>query len=255
MSRVVGKKKHGLSPSAGTSVGPSAGTLAGTLADLRQLLRAQRQAREAEAREHAARLAERLATERAAARNTAAREREVFHQAIGAVQPLRRGTAHRVIHTPPAPAWSPLPPSAIRSLAEPRSMHEALSDGFDPAWRGDHVAADDTPIAYGQEGVGTDVLVKLRHGVWRAQGQVDLHGLSRDQARELLVAFLAEARHRQWRCVRIIHGQGWSSPGGTAILKARVPSWLVQSPHVRAFVQAPASDGGAGALLVLLRLD
>ncbi|MEX8502793.1 MAG: Smr/MutS family protein [Leptothrix ochracea] len=243
----MGKKKHGLSPSAA----PLAGTLAGTLADLRQLLREQRKAREAQEREHAAR----LAAERAAARNTAAREREVFHQAIGAVQPLRRGPAHRVIHAPPPPAWSPLPPSAFRSLAEPRSMQEALSDGFDPAWRGDHTAATDTPIAYGQEGVGTDVLVKLRHGVWRPQGQVDLHGLSRDQARELLVAFLAEAHHRHWRCVRIIHGQGWSSPSGTAILKARVPSWLVQSPHVRAFVQAPAAEGGAGALLVLLRLE
>jgi DNA-nicking Smr family endonuclease len=36
------------------------------------------------------------------------------------------------------------------------------------------------------------------------------------------------------------------------VLKARVRRWLVQKNEVLAFVQARASDGGNGALMVLL---
>uniref|UniRef100_UPI00192A2D03 Smr/MutS family protein n=1 Tax=Escherichia coli TaxID=562 RepID=UPI00192A2D03 len=54
------------------------------------------------------------------------------------------------------------------------------------------------------------------------------------------------------RCVRIIHGKGHGSPGKKPVLKSRVRRWLVQKNEVLAFVQARASDGGAGALIVLL---
>jgi DNA-nicking Smr family endonuclease len=36
-------------------------------------------------------------------------------------------------------------------------------------------------------------------------------------------------------------------------LKAKVQRWLVQKTEVLAFVQAKPSEGGAGAMLVLLR--
>jgi DNA-nicking Smr family endonuclease len=53
--------------------------------------------------------------------------------------------------------------------------------------------------------------------------------------------------------VRVIHGKGNGSPGREPVLKSRVKSWLVQKNEVIAFAQARASDGGHGALLVLLR--
>jgi DNA-nicking Smr family endonuclease len=37
------------------------------------------------------------------------------------------------------------------------------------------------------------------------------------------------------------------------VLKAKVQRWLVQKSQVLAFVQAKPAEGGAGALLVLLR--
>jgi DNA-nicking Smr family endonuclease len=37
------------------------------------------------------------------------------------------------------------------------------------------------------------------------------------------------------------------------VLKAKVRSWLVQKNEVVAFAQARASDGGNGALMVLLQ--
>jgi DNA-nicking Smr family endonuclease len=43
------------------------------------------------------------------------------------------------------------------------------------------------------------------------------------------------------------------SPGREPVLKVRVRRWLGQHAGVIAFTQARASDGGAGALIVLLR--
>jgi len=53
--------------------------------------------------------------------------------------------------------------------------------------------------------------------------------------------------------VRIVHGKGNGSPGREPVLKAKVRSWLVQRAEVIAFTQARASEGGHGALVVLLR--
>jgi DNA-nicking Smr family endonuclease len=52
--------------------------------------------------------------------------------------------------------------------------------------------------------------------------------------------------------VRVVHGKGLGSPGKTPVLKSKVQRWLVQKNEVLAFVQAKGSEGGAGALVVLL---
>ena len=52
--------------------------------------------------------------------------------------------------------------------------------------------------------------------------------------------------------MRVVHGKGNGSPGRQSVLKGKVRSWLVQKAEVLAFVQAGPSDGGSGALLVLL---
>jgi DNA-nicking Smr family endonuclease len=53
--------------------------------------------------------------------------------------------------------------------------------------------------------------------------------------------------------LRVVHGKGLGSPGKTPVLKSKVHSWLVQKNQVLAFVQAKPAEGGAGALLVLLK--
>ena len=68
-----------------------------------------------------------------------------------------------------------------------------------------------------------------------------------------LAAFIAAACRSGVRCVRVVHGKGHGSPGKTSVLRAKVPGWLIQKHEVLAFVQARPPDGGAGALLVLLR--
>jgi DNA-nicking Smr family endonuclease len=101
-------------------------------------------------------------------------------------------------------------------------------------------------------GVAADVLRRLRTGQWAVQGQVDLHGHTRDQAREALTQFLHHAGKQGWRCVRVVHGKGHGSPGRQPVLKGKVRNWLVQRQEVLAFAHARGPDGGAGALIVLL---
>jgi DNA-nicking Smr family endonuclease len=96
------------------------------------------------------------------------------------------------------------------------------------------------------------VLNKLRRGTWAIQGQIDLHGLRRDEAREALSGFIRQSHQQGRRCVRVVHGKGHGSPGKAPVLKAKVQRWLAQRREVIAFAQAPGPQGGAGALVVLL---
>ena len=85
------------------------------------------------------------------------------------------------------------------------------------------------------------------------QGELDLHGLTRDEAREALGQFLAVSLQQGRRCLRLIHGRGLRSPGREPVLKHLSKNWLAQREEILAFCQARPHDGGEGALLVLLR--
>ena len=125
---------------------------------------------------------------------------------------------------------------------------EAISDEFDV----ESLLETDAALSFRRPDIGPEVPRKLRRGVWAVQAQLDLHGLRRDEARERLALFVHDARRGGLRCVRVVHGKGNGSPGREPVLKSRVKAWLVQKNEVIAFVQARASDGGTGALLVLL---
>jgi DNA-nicking Smr family endonuclease len=161
---------------------------------------------------------------------------------VGPVVRLRRQGRAELIRSRPAPH------PRQRELDEAEVMRVALSDEFDP----ESLMETDDQLSYRQAGIGDDVLKKLRRGVWVTQGQIDLHGLTRDAAREALAGFLIDAGKRGWRCVRVVHGKGLGSPGRQPVLKGKVRSWLVQRQEVLAFTQARGPDGGAGALIVLL---
>lgn len=53
--------------------------------------------------------------------------------------------------------------------------------------------------------------------------------------------------------VQVIHGKGLGSPGREPVLKGLVLGWLMHRPEVLAFCQARPHEGGAGALMVLLK--
>ncbi len=104
-----------------------------------------------------------------------------------------------------------------------------------------------------RDGISLGTLRKLRRGQYAVQACCDLHGLTRQQAHAETLAFLAEARAQNWRCIKIIHGKGLRSPQGLPVLKRRVETTLLRTDAVLAFCSAPPWNGGHGAVLVLLR--
>jgi DNA-nicking Smr family endonuclease len=184
----------------------------------------------------AAELARREAERRAEA------ERNLFARAVGAVQPL---PVKERVHIPP---YRPTPRPLQQDLDDQAALVESMSDEFDVSTLLDV----DDQLSFRRPGIGTDVTRKLRKGDWSIQGQLDLHGLRSDEARTALGQFIRDAKRMGWRCVRVVHGKGLGSPGKEPVLKSKVQRWLVQKNEVLAFVQAKPSDGGAGALVVLL---
>ena len=136
-----------------------------------------------------------------------------------------------------------------RQADEAQALAASLSDEVDVTT----LLETDDALSFRREGIGPDVLARLRRGQWSIQRQLDLHGLTRDGAREALAQFIRQAERDGLRCVRVIHGKGNGSPGREPVLKGKVRAWLVQKTEVIAFTQASAADGGHGAVLVLLR--
>jgi DNA-nicking Smr family endonuclease len=171
------------------------------------------------------------------------RDAELFRSAIGAVAPLPPSNKA----TASAPRPLPIPRQHLAD--EQAALAESLSDEFNV----DTLLDTDEALSFARNGIGPDTLRKLRRGHWVIQGQLDLHGMRREEARESLAEFLRNAVKRGTRCVRIIHGKGLGSVNKEPVLKNKVRSWLVQKEEVIAFCQAKAADGGAGALVVLLK--
>ncbi|MDP3083546.1 MAG: Smr/MutS family protein, partial [Rubrivivax sp.] len=175
-------------------------------------------------------------------REAAERARHAFANAVG---PVTRLAGRDVIE--PQPALTP-PWPRQRELDEQAALREAWSDEVDV----ESLLLTDDGLSFRRPGVGTDVVVKLRRGLWSIQAQIDLHGLRRDPARDALAAFIRGATRSGHRCVRVVHGKGLGSPGREPVLKARALRWLAQCDDVVAFAQASGPQGGAGALIVLL---
>ena len=185
----------------------------------------------------------REAAERAASHERERRERELFASSVGPITPLAASGRTQL------PATRPAPEPLQRRRDEAAALRETLSDEFDV----ESLLETDAALSYRRADIGADVVKKLRRGGWVIQGEVDLHGLRRDEARAALTAFMRDAERRGWRCVRVVHGKGHGSPGREPVLKHRVHGWLVQKAAVLAFTQARAAEGGSGALVVLLR--
>lgn len=167
----------------------------------------------------------------------------LFRHAMSGAKPI--DMRNRVVLERPAPSPSPIKREADEQAALSESLNAPLSfeDRLD---MGDEAA-------FLRTGLPRRVLSDLRRGRWVLQGQIDLHGLTRDEARAALGHFLTASLQQGHRCIRVIHGKGLGSPGRVSILKQLSRGWLAQREEILAFCQAGPHDGGAGALLVLMR--
>ncbi len=169
-------------------------------------------------------------------------EKNLFTQAVGKVKRLPDKQILNLTLAPPPP----LPKQ--KKLADAEVMRESISDDFDVS----SLLDTDDALSFRRPGISVEVTRRLRRGEWAIQGQLDLHGLRTEEARDALGQFIRESHKKGLRCLRVVHGKGHGSPGKSPVLKGRVQSWLVQKVQVLAFVQAKPAEGGGGALMVLL---
>jgi len=128
-------------------------------------------------------------------------------------------------------------------------MYDAMHDDRDPDEldSGEH-------LSWRRDGVQNRVMKKLRNGYYSIQDEVDLHGMTVPQAREILTEFVASvADQHKSCCVRIIHGKGRKTSTDSPVMKPFVSSWLRQRRFVLAFCSCKPVHGGTGAVYVLLR--
>lgn len=175
-----------------------------------------------------------------------ATDEELFARATEEVK--RASWRHKSPNTPSLP----LPPPSHESGSEERRMMEAAVDGAP-----EMAVLDHPEYIEGWMGVaGKRFLTNLRNGLYSIQGQIDLHGLTREEARAAVEEFISSMSRFRSCCVKIIHGRGINSPNDRAVLKESLQQWLStrrMSRHVVAYASAPLRDGGVGAVYVLLR--
>jgi DNA-nicking Smr family endonuclease len=140
------------------------------------------------------------------------------------------------------PRERPAPYPRQTRLDEKATLQESLAP-FSP----DDAMETGEELLFVRPGVSRQTLRKMRKGHWVVEAQIDLHGLDRHQAHAETEEFLKKAKKRGLRCVRIVHGKG------LGVLKSALRKWLPMKNEVLAFTQAPAAQGGGGALLVLLK--
>jgi DNA-nicking Smr family endonuclease len=136
--------------------------------------------------------------------------------------------------------------------AESYALLSDLVEGIGPF----DIADTDEYIEGLAPGLDRRLLRGLRRGDYAVQAHIDLHGLKRDEARVRVEQFLHDARLHSHRCVLIIHGRGLNSKDQIPVLKESVRVWLTRgriSHSVLCFATARPTDGGAGAVYVLLR--
>lgn len=167
----------------------------------------------------------------------------LFRRAVADATPLPPSDRVERMHPRPKPI------ARQRLRDEQQVLVDALSDPWD--WEAAVSTGDE--LFYSRPGVPLAALRKLRRGGWVIKGELDLHGHTGIEARIALAAFLNRCMAEDRRCVRIIHGKGLGSKNRLPVLKSKVRHWLMQREDVLAFCQARTVDGGAGAVIVLLK--
>lgn len=174
---------------------------------------------------------------------------------LQAMQGVRRAGEH------PAPVHAPAK-TRKPSTPEPRpnlkvELETAELEAFAQAignLKLDVTFSDRIPEEDELKPLGTNRLRQLKRGVIAVDRQLDLHGLTREEALEALPRFLTSAAAHGEKAVLVITGKGNNSPG-EPVLQQAVAGWLRDAGKklVVEYAPAPREMGGSGALVVFLR--
>lgn len=176
------------------------------------------------------------------------REKALFLAEMAGVTPLPKDPRGRVERRRPS---APRPLSEtddLEALADLRDLVEGRS-AFTIQYTDEYMEG----VA---PGVDRRLAQRLHRGDYAVQAHIDLHGHTVVEARVAVTQFLMSAYLSGQRCVLLIHGRGLNSKDNRPVLKEQVRIWLSHgrlSRLVLAFATAPVTNGGAGAVYVLLR--
>lgn len=174
-------------------------------------------------------------------------EGALFRQAVGGVEPVKKG--------PGLVTGGPPPEDRIRIQTEDDEVMEQLAILVGGSGEFDFAESDEF-VEGSISGLDRRIVQKLRRGEYAIQGHLDLHGMIKADARPALERFVLASRRAGKRCVLIVHGRGLHSKDQIPVLKQGVQQWLSRGRVAReviAFATARPCDGGAGAVYVLLR--
>lgn len=128
----------------------------------------------------------------------------------------------------------------IKNLRETEDTLFYFSDEYEP------LLNDESAVKYLRENEDSHLLKRLRRGDFEPELFLDLHGLTREQAKLELASLIQACENENIGCASIMTGYG------TFTLKKQIPRWLVQHPKVRALHQAPREWGGDASILILV---
>ena len=170
---------------------------------------------------------------------------DLFLRAMAGVKPVQPSPVPTALGGKPA-----IRPAAVVSDEERRVFLDALNNlRLDVSFR-DEVPGEGEPV----RPLPVNRLRELKRGAIRIDFQLDLHGLTKDEALASLTAFIAGAWQRGQKAVLIITGKGNRSPG-EPVLQGAVTGWLRKKGKgmVAEFAPAPRDMGGGGAFVVFLK--
>lgn len=169
-------------------------------------------------------------------------ESDLFKRAMADAKPLQR--EERV-----SPPSRKLKPRARFARADERAaLAESLQADIDD------LELDNVEyLRFARPGVGKREMRQLSRGRYAVQGEIDLHGMTLDEAHENLREFVSYSANSGKTCVRVVHGKGLGSGQRGPVLKRGVNRWMRRWQEVLAFVSTRQVHGGTGAVYVLLR--
>lgn len=129
----------------------------------------------------------------------------------------------------------------VREIKEHADTLFYFSDEYEPLLK-----EENEKVRYRREDVDPYILKQLRRGDFHPTLFLDLHGLTREQAKKELASLILACERENVYCASIMTGYG------TRTLKNQIPRWLVQHPKVLALHQAPREWGGNAAILILI---
>lgn len=131
--------------------------------------------------------------------------------------------------------------SEVRTQSAHRDTLFYFSDEYEPL-----LTEENDKVRYRREDIDPYLLKQLRRGDFAPELFLDLHGLTREQAKKELASLILACERENIYCASVMTGYG------TRALKYQIPRWLVQHPKVIALHQAPRQWGGDAAILMLI---